>query len=251
MALLPAAVFDFGQTLVHGDPMYDLALHLRGRGLFDLARWPELEEGMRGYREHLVPYGEAVARIMHAIAAGLRGLPLADFEAACREFYGGSYRDALYPYARPLVAEFRARGMRTVGVTGICETMARVIAEDLELDHVIATPFGVDAQGRLDGTSRYPEDDDWKGRALRRLAAAAGLDLARSVAFGDSEADAPLFLACGRAVCLNARRELLALARERGWTVVPPGADLLPHVRRLLEADDGGAGNAGCGILLA
>lgn len=230
----PAAVFDFGQTLVQGDPMYDLAAYLRERGAFDGSLWPAVEQAMRAYREHLAPYGQAVAEIMRSIALGLRGLGLPEFARHCRAFYEAGYREAVYPYARPLVAWFRRQGWATVGVTGICETMARAIADDLGLDHVVATAFGVDASGRLDGTARYPEDDAWKGPALARLAAREGLDLARSVAFGDSEADAPLFEACRHAVCLNARPELVALARARGWTVVPAGRDPLPYVRPLV-----------------
>lgn len=232
----PAAVFDLGQTLVKGDPMYDLALFLRERGFFHVEHWPALEEGMRGYRDRLLPYEEAVLRIMEAIAAGLRGLPEARFREACLEFYDVHYRQAVYGYARPLVAEFRTRGFIAVGITGICETLGGVIGSDLGLDHVIATPFGTDAEGRLDGTSMYRSDPDWKGRAVEEAAARWGLDLSRSYGFGDSEADAPMFERLATAVCLNARRELAEMAPARGWTVLPPGSDPVPPVRDMLAA---------------
>lgn len=239
-----AAVFDLGQTLVKGDPMYDLALFMRERDLFDPRSWRALEDGMRGYREHLEPYEEAVRRIMEAIAAGLRGLPESRFREACLTFYNDQYRDAVFAYARPLVAEFRRRGWVTVGITGICETLAGVIASDLGLERIIATPFGTDATGRLDGTSRYRSAPGWKGQALDEAAARWELDLTRSWAFGDSEADAPMFERVASAVCLNARRELAEMARERGWTVLPAGADPLPRVRELLDAR-GPAGHPG------
>jgi hypothetical protein len=59
-----------------------------------------------------------------------------------------------------------------------------------------------------------------KADSVRELAAAHGVDLARSHAYGDSFAsDLPMLEAVGLPVCVNADRRLTACAHSRGWPV--------------------------------
>jgi phosphoserine phosphatase len=77
----------------------------------------------------------------------------------------------------------------------------------------------VDGQytGRPGGPFTYREG---KAEAIRRLAAAEGIDLAASWAYSDSESDLPMLRAVGHPVAVNPDRELARVAREEGWDVL-------------------------------
>src|SRR5690606_2743793 len=59
-----------------------------------------------------------------------------------------------------------------------------------------------------------------KAEAMRREAAARGLDLAASYAYSDSVTDLPMLEAVGHPVAVNPDRELRRAAQERGWPIV-------------------------------
>ena len=59
-----------------------------------------------------------------------------------------------------------------------------------------------------------------KARAVRRLAAEKGFELARCYAYGDSESDRWMLEAVGRPVAVNPTPKLEQLARRREWAVM-------------------------------
>jgi hypothetical protein len=54
---------------------------------------------------------------------------------------------------------------------------------------------------------------------MEALADTLGIDLAESWAYSDSATDVPMLAAVGHPVAVNPDRELLRVARERGWAV--------------------------------
>jgi len=91
----------------------------------------------------------------------------------------------------------------------------------------LATPIGVCATrleetagtwtGRILGDAVFAEA---KMRAVQHLAAKAGLDLARSYAYGDTASDRWLLGAVGQPVAVNPSRELRRIARMLDWPMV-------------------------------
>lgn len=71
--------------------------------------------------------------------------------------------------------------------------------------------------GRIVGDAMFGEA---KARAVRRLAAGKGFELARCYAYGDSENDRWMLEAVGRPVAVNPTAKLEQLARRREWAVM-------------------------------
>jgi phosphoserine phosphatase len=71
--------------------------------------------------------------------------------------------------------------------------------------------------GRAGGPFTYREG---KADAIRELAGAEGIDLARSWAYSDSESDLPMLRAVGHPVAVNPDAVLARVAREEGWAVL-------------------------------
>jgi HAD superfamily hydrolase (TIGR01490 family) len=125
------------------------------------------------------------------------------------------------------IAWHRAQGHRVFLVSGTLAPLARVVARRLALRvsadiAVCATELEVEAScaqmwsGDIAGVHL---SGGAKARAVRKLAARYGFDLANCYAYGDSAADVHMLEAVAHAVAVNPTRRLARAARMRGWQV--------------------------------
>jgi HAD superfamily hydrolase (TIGR01490 family) len=123
------------------------------------------------------------------------------------------------------VAWHVAQDHRVFLVSGTLAPLARVVARSLAARvsadiEVCATELEIAPgaariwSGRIAGEHMRGAA---KSRAVRRLAARYGLDLARSYAYGDSAPDLPMLEGVGHAIAVNPTRRPAHVARKRGW----------------------------------
>ncbi|MGH9675757.1 MAG: HAD family hydrolase, partial [Candidatus Acidiferrum sp.] len=134
---------------------------------------------------------------------------------------------AFFPEAVQRVAWHASQGHAIVLVSGTLEPLAEEAARALERQvaqrgiaaeiHVIATLLEEAAgswTGRIAGAAMFGEE---KARAVRKLAANWGLDLATSHAYGDTASDRWMLASAGRPTAVNPSDELRRIARLHGW----------------------------------
>jgi len=157
--------------------------------------------------------------------AGTREGLVCDWEKSLAPaFFGGNFL-AFFEGALQRIAWHHARGHRVFLVSGTLAPLARVVARSLAA--YVPTDLEVSAT-ELEVSADSPET--WSGhitgehmsgeaklRALKRLAAWYGLDLARSYAYGDSSGDLQMLEAVGNATAVNPTRQLARVGRKRGW----------------------------------
>ena len=108
------------------------------------------------------------------------------------------------PFAESAFAAHRAAGRPIVLATTTPYDLVKPFADRLGLDDVVATKYGVDGDGRYDGTLSGPFV--WsagKLAAVAEWAAEQGIDLAESYAYSDSVYDTPLLSAVGHPIVVN------------------------------------------------
>jgi phosphoserine phosphatase len=117
-------------------------------------------------------------------------------------------RVRIMPGARTLVRTLRARGVRTVLVSGGFTTFAERVAADIGFDAYRANRLGTDG-GRLDGTVEEPIlGADAKRAALLEQ----GIDPAAAIAIGDGANDVPMLEAAGYSVAYHGKPAAVAAA---------------------------------------
>ncbi len=122
------------------------------------------------------------------------------------------------PLAAPLFAEHRAAGRPIVMATTSPYDLVKPLADLLGLDDVVATRYGVHADGTYDGTLDGPFV--WsagKLAAVRDWAAEHGFDMAESFAYSDSVYDTPLLAAVGHPFVVNPDPRMKLMAAARRW----------------------------------
>jgi HAD superfamily hydrolase (TIGR01490 family) len=220
-----AAFFDLDGTLMAGPSLerrfFRMLRYRRAIGVRNYFLW--LGEAMR-----LAPRG--IAAILQANKKYLRGVRVPEGDGGTGLAGRGTGRmciPAFFPAAVKRVAWHASQGHAIVIVSGTLEPLAREAARAMEEQiamrriaaevHALATRLEEAAgswTGRIAGEAMFGEE---KGRALRKLAGAWDLDLARSYAYGNSVNDRWMLAAVGRATAVNAGEELRRIARLYGW----------------------------------
>jgi putative phosphoserine phosphatase/1-acylglycerol-3-phosphate O-acyltransferase len=139
------------------------------------------------------------------------------------------------PFANALFAQHRAAGRPLVLATTTPYDLVKPFADRLGFDDVVATRYGVNADGTYDGTLVGPFVwSTGKLQAVRDWAGEHGYDLAHSFAYSDSVYDAPLLGAVGHPVAVNPDPRMVVVAAARRWPVlhldVSPGVVKIPVV---------------------
>lgn len=134
------------------------------------------------------------------------------------ESAAGALADLVQPLAAPLFDEHRAAGRPIVLATTTPYDLVKPLADLLGLDDVVATRYGVNADGTYDGTLDGPFV--WSAGKLQAVADWArrnGVDLAESFAYSDSVYDTPLLAAVGNPFVVNPDPRMALMAAARRW----------------------------------
>jgi len=224
-----AAFFDLDRTLLAGASGEAFSAAMRGAGF--------LTRGLPG--EGLLyrlfnRIGETMPSmaIARQAATFAKGRSRATMQAA-GEAAADQLAAMVQPFAGPIFEQHRAAGRPTVLATTTPYDLVAPLAVRLGLDDVVATRYGVRADGTYDGTLTGPFV--WasgKLEAVREWADEHGVDLAESYAYSDSFYDAPLLSAVGTPIVVNPDPRMVVLAAARRWPIlnldVSPGVVKIP-----------------------
>jgi len=220
------AVFvDLDRTLLRGASGLVLGAAMRAEGLFDGR--PSLPGESLIYRLYDFQ-GESLA-FMAMVRAAPRFTAGWEAEAVRRAGKRGAAElaELVQPYAPAVLAAHRAAGRLLVLATTSPVDLVTPFAELVGFDDVIGTRYAT-RDGRY--TGGIDGDFAWatgKLAAVRRWAAASGVDVARSHAYSDSVFDVPLLRAVGHPHAVNPDRRLRAVATVQRWPIEhwdrPPG----------------------------
>jgi putative phosphoserine phosphatase / 1-acylglycerol-3-phosphate O-acyltransferase len=225
-----AAIFDLDRTLLGGASGPVLSDAMRAAGVLSSRTLPgeRFVYGVFNAFGETLP-GMALARQAASLAKGRSQQAVQTAAVAASAVLAGM----IQPYAGRLFEEHRAAGRRLVLATTTPFDLVKPLADALGFDDVVATRYGVNADGTYDGSVAGPFV--WsmgKLDAVRQWAARAGVDLRESYFYSDSVYDLPLLNAVGHPTVVNPDPRLLVVAALRRWPVlnldVPPGVPKLP-----------------------
>ena len=225
----PAAFFDLDRTLLRGASGPILTGALRAAGVLS---------------DRTVPGENLLYRLFDAIgenrpsmllarqgARFSRGQKRADVQRA-----GELAAELLVPmvcaYATPIIESHREAGRPLVLATTSPYDLVKPFADQIGLDDVIATRYGVDADGSYDGTiDGHFVWGPGKLAAVEEWSDANGIDLAASWAYSDSFFDIPLLERVEHPTVVNPDPRMFVMATLRRWPIryldKPPGVPKL------------------------
>ena len=214
-----AAFFDLDRTLMEGSSAFQFGRAAYRQGL--MSRRQLAADALANIRFRLRGSTDADTHALRdRISASLAGTRVRDLERLGADVLAGVL-PRLYPQMLAVAHEHQDAGRLVYIATAAAGELAEMLARVLAFDGGIGSQFssvedGV-YTGRPEGLFVYRSE---KAQAIRQLAAREGIDLAASYAYSDSESDLPMLEVVGHAVVVNPDRDLLRIARERGWDVL-------------------------------
>jgi HAD superfamily hydrolase (TIGR01490 family) len=158
-------------------------------------------------------------KVRARLGAYIEGVAVRDLQRLAPRVLSGVL-PRLYPQMLEVAYEHQDAGRAVYICTAASQEMAGLLAYVLGFDGGIGSRSEIRDgvyTGREGGIFTYREG---KAQAVRELADAEGIDLARSYAYSDSESDIPLLRAVGHPVAVNPDSALMAIARREGWQVL-------------------------------
>lgn len=212
---MKVAFFDLDKTLVRVNtgPLYARWRFERGEsGVMDLAR--------AAYWSFQYTLGFIDADAVSRSAAQLvKGRHEADFERELRDWYAAMVRAYVTDAARAEVERTRADGFIPVILTGSSPYVARPVADDFGIEHIISSRLEI-RDGKFTGEIEAPLCyGEGKRTLARQWVGAHGVDLEASAFYTDSLSDLPMLLEVGKPRVINPDPRLYAVARARRWPI--------------------------------
>ncbi len=218
----PTVVFvDVDNTLVRGASIYMFGIEAWKSGFI---RWHHVVPALFHQRS-FIKQGETTKRVKstreraQALAAGHS---VADFVQVGESAWRRSIAPKVFPDVLATLQEHRDQGRQVWLLTASPTVLASIIARDLRLSGALGTTLEIHEgrfTGEIEGELLH---GPIKAAAAKELAESLGADLSACYAYSDSVADVPLLELVGHPVAVNPDPGLLALATERGWSIMWP-----------------------------
>ena len=227
-----AAFFDLDRTLLSGASGEVFAGAMRMAGLTGPDPLPgeRLIFGLFNAIGETLP-SMVLTRQAVALAAGRSRAAVAEAAESVAE----ELCSMVQPFAETAFASHREAGRPIVLATTTPYDLVKPFADRLGLDDVVATRYGVHADGTYDGTLDGPFV--WSAGKLAAISDWAdrnGVDLAESYAYSDSVYDTPMLAAVGHPIVVNTDPRMVLVAAARRWPTlhldVSPGVVKIPVI---------------------
>ncbi len=210
------ALFDIDGTLLRGFIIRSFHEYLAKHKVVDERYTGEITDiSDRNIRGEL-SYRETAERVPALFAESLRGVKVELVESHAMAFMRGYVPKTLLWYSRMLVDAMRATVDVVIALSGSpIEPIRRL--HDLGFHGEYGTVFEEEEGVYTGKVERNLILGEVKAEAARRMAMEHGVDLNRSVAFGDSDQDAETLGLVGLPIALNPSPRMRSICGERGW----------------------------------
>jgi HAD superfamily hydrolase (TIGR01490 family) len=169
------------------------------------------------YRYHLIS-DEQTAKILLRL---YRNRYLEDFRDGSETFYRDILRPRLAPNILARINFHKDRGHTLVLISGSIRYLLEPVAQDLGFEHLLCTDLEEGPNGLLTGRPKGPLCLNKTKRLLAaELARTSSIDLKRSYAYGNHQADLPLLESVGFPHVVEPTPFLRKIALERNWPIL-------------------------------
>ena len=212
-----AAFFDFDETLVEVN-----SASMGLKWLYDhnmLAKWYIFKMLVTKflYDRHLV-----TENFMAKVSLTFyRGKQLSDFLESASDFYFDYLKPHLSPKVLDRLEYHRNEGHTLVLISGSIRYYLKPAADDLRFDHLICTDLEENKNGILTGRSNGPICVGNNKKVMtENFVMENDIDLSRSFAYGNHQADIPLLEMVGNPYAVEPTDPLKKLAQKRSWNII-------------------------------
>jgi HAD superfamily hydrolase (TIGR01490 family) len=225
------SICDIDNTLSEGFLVCRFAEHLFKKNIFDKNAFEEIQDALKRYTEGKIEYNKVADIILIAYARGLKGEDVKTVRAIGKEFIKTNAR--LFSFSNELVSMLGKRG-KVFAITGSPREVADYLTDVLPFTKVFATEIGIESEKFTGELITNLAVYNTKKKVLNDYLNDENLDLVNSVGIGDSVGDLAILEMVEKPMVINAKKEMLKTAKERGYEIVTP-ENVLLKIKNYLE----------------
>lgn len=212
-----AAFFDLDKTIIATSSAFAFGKEFMNNGLITPADALQMTLAKASYMM-AGQTSEQMDATRDQLAAMVTGWSVEEVENIARETMHTVVTPAIYHEARELIKFHQAAGHEVVIISASEATLVRLIAEELGVEHVVATELET-VDGRFTGGIVHYLKGHAKADAVAKIGQTENINLAESFAYSDSATDIPMLELVGNPVAVNPDRAMKKAALENGWDI--------------------------------
>ncbi len=226
------AIFDIDGTIFRSSLVLELVRELVAMNIFPKVAGLEFEKDYQRWLDRKGSYETYIMRVVDVEMRYLNGKTVVDLQKAVKHVLDAQ-KDRVYRFTRDLITKLKRQGYYMMTISGSPQDIVRPFAQYLGFQ----TSFGVVlAQERGHYLGHLEKSDSIRNKdvVLQRYLSETSLhvNLADSVAVGDTEGDISIMEMVGRPIAFNPNRRLLEHARRRGWRIVVERKDAIYDLKK-------------------
>ncbi len=229
----PLAVFDVDGTLFRRGLLPALTRRLVNEGVFSERVREELSRDYYAWVERRGSYDTYDRLVVDLFLRELEGVTVSDLQR-CARAEVETHGRRLHMYTRDAALRLKQAEYQLVAISGSPQEILDLFLKPLGFDRSWGTVLAQDARGCYTGeVLHYPFKN--KRRVLEEFLKEENVDLEGSVGMGDTLSDVGFLEMVSTPIAFNPNRDLLDVARERGWPIVVERKDVIYNLRTPLK----------------
>lgn len=210
------AVFDLDGTLIRWQLYHSIFDFLARQGSVSPELYGKVTSARAEWKRRISGFDTYQSIMVEVFEQVLHDIPVAKFSQAIEETFQ-EHKDQTYIYTRELVAALKKQGYILFAISGSPEEAVARIAKHYGFDGYAGAVFHQES-GAFTGKITTPAVN--KKLTLEKLITKHKLELAGSIAIGDSENDIQILEMVERPIAFNPARKLFEHAQKSGWEIV-------------------------------
>jgi len=228
--LQPAVFFDLDGTWFRWQLFDEWIRRMISEGVFPELVYALAKKERLAYQNREGPFGSWVKKQVEAYGSRMAGIRVSDAKFVAHQVIEEKGK-RVHVFTRELAEAAKDASYRRIIISGSPRAVVEAFAEANGINVFLGTEHE-EHDGIYTGVTTKEWVND-KTEAVRHLAGLHAVDLAMSVAIGDSFGDSKMLDLVGFPICFNPEKRLRDLALERGWLVVVEKKDCLHMYRRV------------------
>lgn len=232
-------IFDIDGTIFRSSLLIELVHGLVAKKIFPKEAELEIKGDYEAWLDRRGDYHAYLMRVVNVYMRYHRGVRPSDIQRAVRHVLD-THKDRVYRYTRDLLHKLKSEDYVLIAISGSPDYMVRGFAQYLGFQ-VAFGPLSEVKRGRYTGRRWDGKKYTFDGRSLppkdvilKQYIKESGLkvDLAASIAVGDTEGDVPLLKLVGHPLAFNPNSVLATAAKKRGWQIIVERKDVVYDATR-------------------
>ncbi len=225
----PVAAFDIDGTVFRSSLLIELVEELVKRGIFPEKARNSYKGAHEDWLNRKGEYGPFIQKVVLSFGTYLKGLPYGEIADVAGEIIE-SKRDRTYRYTRDLIQDLKKDGYYLLAISHSPKFIVDGFGYEMGFDKSYGTWYDTGASNRFTGEIIDEHVIMNKASVFMRALEKENLQLAGSVAVGDTESDISMLSLVETPIAFNPNRLLYRHAKKHDWKIIVERKDVIYEI---------------------